>query len=302
LGALGCTPENKVPHGAPEVVEVLYFDPTTESGMGSITGDTPIFPATPFLSVVFDRLLDPAAIVDIDPDGGTFITKNGVGSIDSSTVGPVELTTLAADMLNGLEYTHNGHYRFAVAFSKGPTLTFNLKRGSLPAASRVTLFLDKDRVRSHDKTVSFTLGQGDAAVPPYGGGATGPDGSTMGVGTPSITFDTQPATAEIQLPDPPDGGSAQPAGAVPLLVFNIVAAAADVAAGVHVTANGAPIAIEIVPVEGQGGPIPYLWSIIPLFPGWPAGATIAITVDATITDAYGIALASAASVSFMVAQ
>src|SRR6185295_3757378 len=79
-GGLGCEPSNSVPSGPPVLTALVAvvpgspFDPVTEP----ITADGPAFPARPLLLLVFDRLLDPTPLLDVDPDGGALLSKQGI--------------------------------------------------------------------------------------------------------------------------------------------------------------------------------------------------------------------------------
>src|SRR6185369_6247608 len=103
-GGLGCEPSNSVPGGPPVLLELVAVDPGTgpfDAVTEPITADGPAFPARPLLLLVFDRLLDPTPLLDVDPDGGALQSKQGIASIDSSNVGVVD---------TAVDYFENGFH------------------------------------------------------------------------------------------------------------------------------------------------------------------------------------------------
>jgi hypothetical protein len=269
----GCTPDNKVPSGPPQVAEVQALDPAA-GGFVPIVTDSVVFPMSPIV-VIFDRLLDASALVEVD---GGFIAKTGVATMDTSVAGSLEAAT---------DYTHNGHHKFALFLPKGPSLALALANG-MPAGSTVTVLLDGDKVRSHDQSIAFD-------VPPgLDGGAWGP-GQGSGTLKHVITFQTQPPMATVQTP-----GDTGPMDTVVKVSFNFLAA--DAAMHIQVTgsaagAGGLPLAgVAIVQDEMD----PLTWNVQPPPTGWQPGATITVAVDATVTDPYGTALGTPVMGSFMV--
>ena len=300
LWAAACEPSNRVPAGPPKLVEVLALDPMTvnpdASGAATVQDGTAVYPVTP-ITLIFDRLLDPDAIETVVPDPvtgmDTFKVNLGIATIQS----PV--ATVAQDgMAFTVDYTPNGDSKFALVFSKGPALMLNVLNG-LPAASLVTVFLDPNKVRSRDQMHPFVVATD---------GLTAPAPTPTAAGVAAATFQTEPVTATITLPPPPDPmaeplppPTAAPDYVVPV-VFNVVPPMdADTHIQVTGTSSGVPIAalgatVAADPTNRLG------FTVSPPAGGWPVGAVVTVTVDATFADPYGVALGTPATASFTVVQ
>lgn len=284
IAAAGCTPSNKVKSGPPELVSFGVMGPEGPVELVTEAGETLVPPLATFVAV-FDRLLDAAAIETIDDDGG--ISPNqGVAIIESDGMA-VESTVL---------YVPNGDAKFTLAYPPGPSITVMPVNG-LPSASTVTVSLSPAHVRSHDKTQPFRAADG---------------------GMETLTFTTEPlmATIDVPAPEPVDSGMEDDAGADggtgatvtpsvdPDYVVNIafnnqtadtteatITAAATVA-GVPVAALAATVARAM---DSQSA-----WTVSPPMTGWPAGATVTVTVGAAAADKFGKTLGAAATATFTV--
>lgn len=284
-----CTPTNKVKPGAPVLVAFTAVAPDG-------TAVDPSMPAPPLSSIHarFDRILDPDLLEAVDSDGG-IVPKGGVATV-SWTGGPIEAATV---------YNPNGHYKlslipaafFGVPYGVGPSVTVIPATG-LPSAATVTVTLDPNKVRSHDGTTPFVVGQ---------------DLEGNDVVSPAV-FHTAPlaVSTDAPLPPPPDGGAddggAPPEPAPPVaadfilhLTFNNFTPDSNRAGiQVTVTVGGAPVA-GLTPVLAHDAPTAAGWTVSPPASGWPAGAVVTVTVAATVTDLFLIPLGAAATTTFTVA-
>jgi hypothetical protein len=292
LGASACEPSNKIPEGPPLVTEVLAFDPTAGpeilNGLVPILTDGPVYPLSPVV-IIFDRLLDATALVDLDPDGGPETKpKMGIATIDSTPGGALEAEAA---------YTPNGHHRLALFQPKGPNLRVIVASGAgLPAAATVTVSLRAMAVRSHDRNNTFIV-----QPPSVDGGAWGgqTDAGAGGELVPVVTFQTQPIMASFTVP-PADPMAAGAMPTEPAKVTFNVTTGDD--AGTHIQATatvaGAPVAVTATVARDEMDPLS--WNVSPPTAGWPAGATVTITVDAGLTDTYGVMMGAAANATFVV--
>jgi hypothetical protein len=290
----GCTPENKIPAGAPLLVAFTVIGPegnrlelVTEAGVSTVP------PLSKFFAL-FDRILDATALETIEADGGAIAAKEGVAQI-TWTGGPVASQTL---------YIPNGDPRFTLVpaifvglpFGNGPSLTVTPRNG-LPSGSMVTVGLDPQKVRSHDQMTPFMPGDG---------------------GSSSLTFVTDPLMVTVVVPavEVPDGGDTDGGGSdggasvgvappvdpdyVAHVTFNNQTAASTgpqiqvvgTVGGAAVAALGAVVAPDDMSRVG--------WTVSPPAAGWPARATVTITVGASAADNFGQTLGAPASASFTV--
>lgn len=284
IAAAGCSPSNKVKSGPPELVSFGAVGPDGPVELVTEAGENPVPPLAMFVAV-FDRLLDASAIETIDDDGG--ISGNqGVALIESEGM-PIDSTVV---------YVPNGDPVFTLFYPPGPSITITTVNG-LPSASTVTVALNPDHVRSHDKTQPFRAADG---------------------GMETLSFMTEPLGAAIDVPAPVpvDGGTEADGGADggtgetitppvdPDFVVNIafnnqtadtteatIAAAATVA-GVPVANLGATVARAM---DSQSA-----WTVSPPMTGWPAGATVTVTVGAAAADKFGKTLGAPATATFTV--
>src|SRR6185503_10875052 len=83
MTSAACTPSNKVKAGAPVMLSFGALDPTgTPIELRTEAGATLVPPLSTF-AALFDRLLDPTALAEVQDDGGTIVPSEGVALIDS---------------------------------------------------------------------------------------------------------------------------------------------------------------------------------------------------------------------------
>lgn len=285
IAATGCTPSNKVKPGQPELVSFGVVGP---AGPVELTGDTPVPPLATFFAV-FDRLLDASAIETIDdagitPNAGVAIIETEGMSVDSSVL-----------------YVPNGDAKFTLIYPPGPSITITPVNG-LPSASMVTVSLSPDHVRSHDQTQPFKAAED---VPE------------------TLSFTTEPlmVTIEVPAPEPVDSGMEADGGDAdggvdggmaptvtpavdPDYVVNVAfnnQTADETEAAIAVTAT-----VGATPVANLGATVARAmdsqsaWTVSPPATGWPAGATVTVTVGAAAADKFGKTLGTAATATLTV--
>jgi hypothetical protein len=286
---IACTPSNQVQPGAPVMLSFSVVDPLgAEITLVTEAGSNTVPPLSHFVAT-FDRLLDPTALEVIDSDGGGITPQAGVGKISWSG-GAVDSNAL---------YTPNGHHIFTLIYPKGPSITITPTLG-LPSGSTVMVSLDSNKVRSHDQTTPFTPAADVAAI---------------------LTFDTDPLAATVVVPEsvPSDAGSGDDGGADggadggPTLVMPPV----DPDFVVHIpfnnqTADSTEAQVQVSatvasqPVANLGATIarddtdPTGWAVTPPASGWPAGATVTVTVGAAAADNFARTLGTAVTATFTV--
>ena len=195
------------------------------------------------IRATFDQLLDPTQVQDLS--GAAPQPGRGVAKLVwQSASGTSEVALLA-------DYNPSKRQNFGPA----PTLTF-VAPSSLPAGVRATLVLSRERII--DK-------QGRAYE-----GASG------------ASFDTQPFTATVALPQ-----NALPFTFTPRIAFSSLPAAAP-AAAVSVFAGDAPVPIEVA-IEANARTV---WLISPLGEGvpWARGPHRLVLAPDRITDTFGTPL------------
>ena len=299
--SVGCTPSNKVPAGAPVLVNFVVVDPTGAAVDLTPTeaGTTPQVPALSTFYALFDRLLDPTTLETIDSDGGTITPNQGVAVIQWS----------GGSVASHILYVPNSDAKFTlipalfgIPYANGPSITVSTTMDlGLPSDSAVTVGLDPGKVRSHDQATPFKVDDG----------VTSP-----------VTFHTEPLTASIvvPVPEPSDAAAADDAGTddastgdggtgastpppvdpayVVHLSFNNFTA--DATAAQIRTTDMAGTPIDLGAVVARDDMDPTGWMVSPPSTGWPPGAAITITVGANAVDNFGIKLGAAASASFTV--
>jgi hypothetical protein len=260
----------------------------------SDAGNATVPPLSHFVAE-FDRLLDPTALEALDGDGGV-TPRAGVGIIAWSG-GSVDSNAL---------YTPNGHHIFTLLYPKGPSIAIAPTLG-LPSGSMVTASLDPNKVRSHDQTTPFTPAAGIAAT---------------------LTFQTDPLTATVVVPppEPSDAGGVDDAGAddggadgggsdggpppdvappvdpdfiVHISFNNLTADSTAAQIQVSATLAGQPIA-NLGATVARDDMDPAGWMVTPPASGWPAGATVTVTVGAAAADNFARTLGTAATGTFTV--
>jgi hypothetical protein len=212
------------------------------------------------LSVViatFDRLLDTAPL---DPGGASGVA--GVATLSSDPAPPDSSVMISALADYDSTGTSTGLVFTALLGIHGPRLNLS-GQPAVPAGATVTFALDGTKVRAKDGHTPFT------AL-----GALLLDGR--------ISYTTQ-------APPPPDGGPPDPAAPVPAdnsavtIAFDNTVDPATVVDHIHVTFQSTSAPFTDFTFDTIGAPI------ITLTPNsaWPAGATLAVTVDATARDVVG---------------
>jgi hypothetical protein len=296
----GCQPSNDVPAGAPLL---LSFTATAPDGTALVFGPVGALgavatgaasPASHFLAI-FDRLLDPTQLSALDRDGGILPEGDIVRVASTPAVDP--LTVQATYTPNGFVPSLDpdaGTPLFGSALPEGPSLAV-VPTAALPCGTTVSVALNPAKIRSHDQKTPFA--PKDTTVPTQ------------------LTFTTEPFTATLGLPQPPtaDGGDdagAEDAGTVvspgvpvdatATVTFNTLVGAD---AGDHIAVT---VTVGTAVVPGFGPAVvdpanPSVWNLVPpSAAGWPAGATVTVTVDGDVADGYGTKLGSPVSGSFQV--
>lgn len=325
MGAAACTPNQGVKPGAPELIEFTIiqggFNATTvrpdtpECNTGIVSGDAclpggrmadaadggtfdadvppdglcrqasannwctctvpdPMAPnmgtwnCDPFANVtaviaVFDRLLDTAPFEPgTDPIKGVMTTSatGGTPAVDILT------NYSSTGDPKGLFFNFFGPLFFGNFRGDGPSL-FGVPDPEFPSGATVMVSLQADKVHAKDGKI------------PYKG-----SGQLLG-GT--LIFTMAPFSAALM---PPDAMAMDPTAAT--LAFTNMAP--DPMAHLTATANGAPITVAAA--TGDNGST---YAITPMAGGaWPAGATIVLTLDATMQNLLGQTIAAAATVTF----
>ena len=169
-------------------------------------------------------------------------------------------------------YVPNGHHEFHLLFPPGPSITAQVAPG-LPSGAAGSVTLDTSKIR----------------------GKGGQQLTIAANKTAQWNFVTAPfavSAAQTQMEYPASD---------PLVIATSNLPAEDFATKVTVTGtlNGMPIAdlaVEVKPDESS----PTQFTIAPAAETWPEGAIITVTV-AGAADAYGVALAAPAVLTFPVA-
>lgn len=275
LGLIGGCSESisSVPPGPPVLLSFSVIDNATGAPL-DLTSDGAVIQVSGFvhLNAIFDRLLDPISVTALDGgvDNGTDVVSGSYAPalpVGSS----VTLTSI---------YTPNGDPVQHLVFSAGPSIT-TMASPTFPSNSTVTVQLDKTRIRSK-KGDPFT-GDGNLA-------------------SGQLVFHTLPFDASITVPmadpDPDAGADAGTPPVAPMMQAATIGftnvPGSDIATHVTVTANGTAFTDVVITTGGSGA------TAVDVAPNttWPPNATIVITVDATATDAVGVAIDAAASASF----
>ncbi|MBC8132207.1 MAG: hypothetical protein H7X95_04435 [Deltaproteobacteria bacterium] len=305
----GCAPNTKVPAGAPLLVQFAVVTPAGVAADLVTEGGAPIAaPPLSYFFALFDRILDPTALENLDADGG-LTSKAGVASIEWS--GP---DAIAANTL----YIPNGDQKFTLIpklfgapFGIGPSITvmpsFQLPSDeavmALPSGTTITVTLDPTKVRSHDQLSTFKAAPGvpsplvfetepfgfttDAPVGEFPEAGVADDGGADG----GDTGDAGPTRG----PPPPVAADFVLHVAFNNLTTDATGAAIQVAA----TVGGIPVA-GLVPVVARDPMSLATWTVSPPAAGWPAGALVTVTVGAAAADVFQIALGAAVPVTFTV--
>lgn len=278
----GCSPSTPTaPHGAPHLAAIYWTARNASVESRVLVWSPPQFPDSsqvarplPFVSeldFVFDRRLDGNRIEDT-------VTVNGVTTSRSK-----DPTPITADPAVPLTVLYN-----SAPFYGGST-SFVLVRpqpAGLPSGATVTFAIDRSAITS-----------------PYDEALAEPD---------SIQLTTADFAVQVGKPAADGGTAAAVAGdyRLPLLFTNRTAAVETIAPFVHARVRADP---DAGTSPGDALPVALLVdatdaSVVYLAPAarpgcpaaWPAGATVDVTVDAGLPDAFGVPLAAAATGSFTV--
>src|SRR3954471_3663798 len=232
----------------------------TDPSMGTWNCDP--FANVTAVIAVFDRLLDTAPFEPgMDPVKGVMTTSATGGS---PTVDILADYSATGDP-NGLFFNFFGPLFFGNFRGDGPSL-FGVADPEFPSGATVMVSLQADKVHAKDGKT------------PYMG-----SGQLLG-GT--LVFTMAPFSAVLL---PPDAMAMDPTAAT--LAFTNMAP--EPMAHLTATANGAPI--MVVATTGDNGST---YAITPMAGTWPAGATIVLTLDATMQNKLGQMIAAGATVTF----
>jgi hypothetical protein len=274
LGGVGCQPSNNVASGPPELLSFMAIGPDGTAVTFTDAGAAAPVPPLAHFQALFDRLLDPTALEALDGDGG-IEAQQGVVQVTSTP--PVDPLTL------NVTYTPNGVVPpndpdsgapvFVTALPVGPSIDV-VPTAALPCATMVSVALNPAKIRSHDQAAAFVLK--DATV------------------SSVLRFVTQPFTATITVPNPPttDG--------VANVTLNTLVPG-DVVGHIAVTVTVGGVAVPGFGPAVADATNANQWDVAPPDTGWPAGATVTVTVDAALADGYGATLGAAVSAAFEVA-
>jgi hypothetical protein len=273
---LGCSSAPPAPHGVPVLLAVYWI----ANGARFVVWSPPDMPDPELVTsapapasevdFVFNRRLAGDRIEDT-------VTVNGMPTPQSKANPPVtaswpDAAHVMSDPPFAMQVFYNSSaiyggttsYVFArpgeAGFPSGTTVTFNLDRANITSPYNEQLLTpDAVPVTTRDFTVEVKL---PVIV---GGGA-----AAVGTGTQvALAFSSQPAAVSRLLPF------------------------------VHARAGGADLELELV-ADVRAPTLVYLTPAAQpgATPGWPPGATVEITVDAGLPDAFGVPLAAAASATF----
>jgi hypothetical protein len=263
VSSTGCSPNQDVQPGPPVLVSFSVIDNSTGQAL-ELTDDAGAVEVSPLvhLSALFDRLLDGAAVTNVDAPTGRDL---GTPDVVAVVITPALPAAAPAPSFTSV-YTPNGGTT-GLFFPQGPFITTTASP-AFPSGASIKATLDPTRVRSK-KGEPFT-----------------------GEGT--LTFHTLAFAAAIDVPQAmvdPDAGAPDPdAGPGPVtpemqmvtVTFNNITGS-TIADHITVTAGGAPFTdVTFAGNDGTSNTV----TITPTTT-WPPGTTIAVTVDATAADPFG---------------
>jgi len=291
---LSCEPSNKVKAGPPELV---LFAPIGPNGAAADV-NMPVS-ARSRIAAVFDRVLEPSKLVEID-DGGL---KGKAMVVDvMSNIGKQPNVDIA--------YTPNGDVN-GLVFSPavfgtqtGPNIIASLDP-TLPSGAQITATLAKEKITSKagepfvvavvdgaqltQETLSFMtepLAVTFAPAPDADAGATCATAEATGDNSIlTLTFNNLLATSTATIPATDD------------ILSHVTVSAKDANAP-----ENPAVAVEFTATtDGADTGLASAVTIKPGSAGWPVGATVTVTVDAKAQDvAGGTPLGTASSGCFTV--
>jgi hypothetical protein len=276
LTTVGCS-SNTDPHGSPVLLYAYWVSggvrtqvwANTSSGSDASPQAAPVPAAGQEVDFVFDRLLDGSRIEDT-------ITQNGVQMPVPKAMPPVTVTWPdAATVMSAPPFAAQVFYNSEPIF-EGTTAYVFLRpvEVGFPSSDTVTFALDK---------TGLTSAYGDQMIGPA-----------------QISVATAGLSASFRLPSGNDGSATVATNyQLPVVFSNRVAGAAAVEPFIHVEANGLPLPV-VVAADTSDLTVVYV-SPASCLGGWPIGVSVGVTVAAGAPDAFGGAMTSQASTSFMAA-
>jgi len=225
---------------------------------------------------VFDRLLDTTPL-----DPGDAAGLSNVVTADATPATDLLTDYSATGARDGFIFNLFGPAFFGNFRANGPSL-FAAPQPEFPSGATVTISLDAQKVRAKDGTTPFTgdgllqAGQLVFTMAPFAASVTAPADAAM---DPAVSI------AFTNFADAPGCGADDD--------DMTVDAPCAMAMHITVTANGAPVMVNVASADG------FSYSVTPKgATAWPAGATIVVTVDATAPNLIGQMVAAAASATF----
>jgi hypothetical protein len=270
-GLVGAACSSGEPHGSPVLIQVFWIAAGNSMLIWTPASD-PSSPTTVLaggqeIDFVFDRRLDGNRIEDtVSIDG---VTTPVPKSDPPITVGWPDSATAMSTPPFADQVSYN-----SVPIYGGTTAYVFLRPSQVgfPAADTVTFSLDKTGLTSA-----------------YGDLMTGPD---------AIAVATGPFSATFRLPSAIDGSVSVPASfMLPIAFSNRAGSPAQLAPYIQVEAGGRSLPVSIAP--NTSDPTVVYVSPASCLGGWPSDMPIEVTVLAGLPDAFGVALATTTSTSFM---
>jgi hypothetical protein len=334
LAGGGCYSQPRVPAGAPRL---LGYELTAPDGTAvSLESDAGPVLVPPLVHVVaiFDRLLDPAPLEAPGPDGPA--PQPGVASIEA-TGSPMASTRYVPNGHHELfRYLPPGprlEIEASPTYPSGSTVTIRLDPAKVRSRDGSTPFTTPESVpmaltfMTAPFAATLELVEEEPAEIDAGSGA--PDAAadldtSVDAGLPdaggSLGQDAASAPDVDAAADAgalPDGGADGP-GSAPSMADAMPAPSGHPRSVVEIVLNNLPAAdlgsqVETRAVDATGAPLPLpppALADVPADPtrlrvrppggGWPAGATVTVTVGPRARDALGVAIGAPATLSFHV--
>jgi hypothetical protein len=256
------------PHGAPVLTKVYWVAGGAPVVAWSPLGDqffvSPVPPFATEVDFVFDRRLDGDLIEDTVLVDGKMVTR-------PKAMPPIEVQWPGmADHPGDPPLTLNVGYNVVGRFGEGTSYVFaKPEPPGFPSS----------------ETLMFVLHR-EALANVYGEPTNAPEKIpvTTGALTVSIMAPTAPVSPNYQLP---------------LVFTNRLSFAAGTSPFIHVTAGGATVPYKLLATAGQ--PSRWYLAAADCLGAWPAGASLVVTIDAGLPDAFGGTLVQAATATFMTA-
>jgi hypothetical protein len=273
LGAASCSSSSDPPHGAPILTGVYLsaagasytiWSPPGGSGPSQVTSVPALGSEVDF---VFNRRLDGNRIEDT-------VNVGGVSTEQPKAMPPITVTGFDPQASTP-PFVLDVLYNSAGVFGDGTSYVMAKPRvPGFPSATSLTFQIDRSNITS-----------------PYGEPLAMPD---------IVPVTTQPFSVEIRIPGVGDGGAGPPVEAgsfqVPLHFSNVPGPTAQLLPFVHVRAGGDDLPVSLLADALDVA----LLRLVPAggLTAWPPGATIDVTVDPGLPDAFGVGLAASATASF----